>query len=156
MKYAARMNRTRNILVPIELGPQAELFLDYAVALATKLHAKLHLLHVAGQQVATTTESMAVAATTDDDTMEQRQHELELLAAARANQAPFGPTMLRVGDETRVILRTVNEVHADLVVMGTHGKRSGVSRLMLGSVAESVARGGHCPVLVLGAAQAAA
>ena len=149
------MNRTRNILVPIELGPQAELVLDYAVALATKLDAKLHLLHVAGP-LAEPEGSVAVAATTEDDNLEHCQHELELLAAARANQAPFGPTMLRVGDETRVILRTANEVHADLVVMGTHGQRRGVSRLLLGSVAESVARGGRCPVLVLGAAQAAA
>jgi universal stress protein A len=150
------MNRTRNILVPIELGPQAELILDYAVALAAKLHAKLHLLHVAGRPTAGSEGATAVAAGTDDDSLEHCQHELELLAAARASQAPFGPTMLRVGDETRIILRTVNEVHADLVVMGTHGKRSGVSRLLLGSVAESVARDGGCPVLVLGAAQAAA
>ncbi|MEO7731352.1 MAG: universal stress protein, partial [Kofleriaceae bacterium] len=143
------MNRTRNILVPIELGPQAELVLDYAVALATKLDAKLHLLHVAGRPLAESAGSVAATATTREDSLEQCQQELELLAAARANQAPFGPTMLRVGDETRVILRTANEVHADLVVMGTHGQRRGVSRLLLGSVAESVARGGHCPVLVL-------
>jgi nucleotide-binding universal stress UspA family protein len=149
------MTRSRNILVQIELGPQADLVLDYAVALAAKLDARLHLLHVAERPEGGAEAAVAVAETASDD-LEHCQQQLEQLAASRASEAPFGPTLLRVGDQARVILHTANEIHADLVVMATHGRRAGVSRLLLGSVAESVAQGGRFPVLVLGAAQAAA
>jgi nucleotide-binding universal stress UspA family protein len=45
-----------------------------------------------------------------------------------------------------VIVRTAREAHCDLIVMGTHG-RTGLSRLLKGSVAEEVARKAPCPVL---------
>jgi universal stress protein A len=92
--------------------------------------------------------SIAVAETAMDDLMMQWQQQLDLLAAARASKAPFAPTILRIGDPANVILELANELHAELVVMGTHGRR-GVSRLLLGSVAESVARSSPCPVLLL-------
>jgi nucleotide-binding universal stress UspA family protein len=52
------------------------------------------------------------------------------------------------GKVADVILRAIDDVEADLVVMGTHGRR-GLSRLMLGSVAEAVMRGAKCPVLTV-------
>jgi nucleotide-binding universal stress UspA family protein len=51
------------------------------------------------------------------------------------------------GPPAKEIARVARSVHADLVVVGTHGKH-GVKRLVLGSVAEEVLRGAHCPVLV--------
>jgi nucleotide-binding universal stress UspA family protein len=48
-----------------------------------------------------------------------------------------------------VLLRAACEFEADLIVMGTHGRR-GVRRLVLGSVAEAVLREARCPVLVVG------
>jgi nucleotide-binding universal stress UspA family protein len=54
--------------------------------------------------------------------------------------------VLQEGSPTEVILRTAEEVHADLIVMGTHG-RTGLGRLLLGSVAEAVLRQAPCPVL---------
>jgi len=148
VNQSRRMNLPRNILVPVELGTHAGPVLDYAVALANKLDAKLHLLHVASRPLIGSEVSIAVAESAMDDLMEQWQQQLELLAAARASAAPFGPTILRVGDPANVILEIAHELHADLLVMGTHGRR-GVSRLLLGSVAESVARSSECPVLLL-------
>lgn len=142
------MHLPRTILVPIEIGSHAEPVLDYAVALAAKLDAKLHLLHVAtppliGFEVSTAVTEIAMA-----DLMAQLQQQIDLLAAARASKAPFGPTLLRVGDAASVIVQAAAELHADLIVMGTHGRR-GIARLVLGSVAEQVARNSHCPVLLL-------
>ncbi len=142
------MNLPRNILVPVELGSHAAPVLDYAVALAAKLDAKLHLLHVASRPLIGSEVSIAVAETAMGDLMAQWQQQLDLLVAARASKAPFAPTMLRVGDPANVIVEVANELHADLLVMGTHGRR-GVARLLLGSVAESVARSSDCPVLLL-------
>ncbi|MFC0398327.1 universal stress protein [Paraburkholderia rhizosphaerae] len=46
------------------------------------------------------------------------------------------------------IQHAAHECHADLIVMGTHGRR-GFQRLVLGSVAEQVVRGATCPVLLV-------
>jgi universal stress protein A len=48
----------------------------------------------------------------------------------------------------KVIKDAIDSTHADLVVMGNHG-RSGLSRLLMGSVAEYVVRYAHCPVLTV-------
>lgn len=51
-------------------------------------------------------------------------------------------------DIAPAILRTANDYHADLLVMGTHGRR-GIKRLFLGSVAEQLVREAHIPVLLV-------
>jgi hypothetical protein len=52
------------------------------------------------------------------------------------------------GDAVEAILRVAQEVRADLLVMGTHG-RTGLGRLLMGSVAEQVVRKAACPVLTV-------
>ena len=56
--------------------------------------------------------------------------------------------MLRRGYAPEGIVETAEEVGCDLIVMGTHG-RTGFSRLLMGSVAESVLPKATCPVLVV-------
>jgi nucleotide-binding universal stress UspA family protein len=55
-------------------------------------------------------------------------------------------TLILEGDPVDMILRAAEETHSDVIVMGTHG-RTGLGRLLLGSVAESVIRKAPCPVL---------
>jgi nucleotide-binding universal stress UspA family protein len=55
---------------------------------------------------------------------------------------------IRQGDPTDAIIAAVVDYGADLVVMSTHG-RSGLSHLLMGSIAEHVIRSVHCPVLVV-------
>ncbi len=55
--------------------------------------------------------------------------------------------VVRVGDPASEIVEWADEEGCDLVVVGTHG-RSGIPRLILGSVAERVVRQAHVPVLV--------
>jgi len=52
------------------------------------------------------------------------------------------------GDPVSEILRVAREMPADLIVMGTHG-RTGLERLLMGSVAEEVLRKATCPVLTV-------
>jgi nucleotide-binding universal stress UspA family protein len=52
------------------------------------------------------------------------------------------------GDPTREIVRLAREKECDLIVMGTHGW-TGLTRLLMGSVAEHVVRKAHCPVLTV-------
>ena len=64
--------------------------------------------------------------------------------------APDLPIDTRVekGDPADVILRTAVEVKCDIIFMGTHG-RTGLERLLMGSVAEKVMREANCSVLVV-------
>jgi nucleotide-binding universal stress UspA family protein len=52
------------------------------------------------------------------------------------------------GNAAPEILRVAEESHCDVIVLGTHG-RTGLARLLLGSVAEQVVRRASCPVLMV-------
>jgi nucleotide-binding universal stress UspA family protein len=70
-------------------------------------------------------------------------------AAGELKAAGFNAKGRVVEAETRSgILDQASEWHADLIVVGSHG-RKGLQRFMLGSVAESVARGAYCSVLIV-------
>lgn len=57
-------------------------------------------------------------------------------------------TDVQIGDVTMNILDTATEWHADLIVLGAHGKRN-IQKLLMGSVAQSVARQAKCSVLIV-------
>ena len=56
--------------------------------------------------------------------------------------------VVRIGLNHEVILEAHEKLGADLIVMGTHGQ-TGMMSLLMGSVAEKVARGAKCPVLMV-------
>jgi nucleotide-binding universal stress UspA family protein len=55
---------------------------------------------------------------------------------------------LRQGDPANEILRVAQEIPCDIIVLGMHG-RTGLGRLLMGSVAEQVVRRAPCPVLTV-------
>jgi nucleotide-binding universal stress UspA family protein len=74
------------------------------------------------------------------------------LAGARGTTSEPGKvswsTHVRVAEPAEAIVNLATELRTDLVVLGTHG-RSGLERLLLGSVAEAVVRRAPCPILVV-------
>jgi universal stress protein A len=142
------MTIPRNILVPIALDESAPQVLDYAVALATRLDARLHVVHVVPWPLLGAEIPITVTETAMDEVMADKQELLDRLLAPYAAKPPLASAALRKGDARTVIVAVAQELRADLIAMGTHGRR-GVSRLVLGSVAESVARAAPCPVLLI-------
>lgn len=143
------MTLPTNILVPTDFSETANRALDYAVALAAKLDARIHVLHVIEIPVLGVPElGVALASTTIDSVVREGQAELDRAVEERRNQANFGEVVLRTGDTRDTIRHVAEEVHADLIVMGTHGRR-GVSRALLGSIAEMTVRTAPCPVLTV-------
>ncbi|HTR50371.1 MAG TPA: universal stress protein [Kofleriaceae bacterium] len=142
------MKLPKTILVPTDFSPNAEQALDYAVALAAKLDAKVHVLNVIGAPMLGAELGLVVTQSMIDDLLRDNRAALDKAIAARVGKAAFGPAHLEVGDVRSVIERVRSELGADLIVMGTQGRR-GVKRLLLGSVAESVARTAACPVLLV-------
>ena len=137
------------ILCPTDLSERAEPAIDYACELATKLGATLHFVHVLGVPMMGVPElGLAVTATTIDSMVVEQQTALDNLARSKAGMATIGQALLRTGDSKDVINQTAIELGADLIVIGTHG-RTGLSRALLGSVAESIVRTAPCPVLTV-------
>lgn len=140
----------KNILVPTDMSPHAEAALDYACELAGKLGATVHLVNVIGIPALGVPElGMAVTSSMIDSLIADNQKALDELAARKRSQGcNIGQILLKTGDARDAIDQTAAEIGADLIVMGTHGRR-GVSRALLGSVAETVVRTAPCPVLTI-------
>src|SRR5690349_12288709 len=95
----AAMNLPKNILVPVDFSPFSGHALDYAVALATKLGAKVHLVNVVGfPPVGVPELGVALAASIIEDTVRANQVELAKLADARRGSGTIGEVMVRTGD----------------------------------------------------------
>lgn len=137
----------KNILVPTDLSEGGEQALDYACELARTLGATVHVLNVIGISALGVPElGVAMTSSMLDSLVEDNQAALDALVARKRSLAPIGQVLLRTGDARDVINHTASELGADLIVMSTHGRR-GVSRALLGSVAETVVRTAPCPVL---------
>lgn len=139
----------RKILVPVDFSPSSEQALDYALALAAKLDATVHVLNVIPIPAHGVPElGIALTSSVIDEIVRDNQAALDKLVAARAGKAKLAEPLLRTGDARDMILHTIEEVGADLVIMATHGRR-GVVRALLGSVTEMVVRVSPVPVLTV-------
>jgi nucleotide-binding universal stress UspA family protein len=143
------MSLPTKILVPTDFSAPAEIALDYAIELAQKLNASVHVLHVyevpamlvpdaPGIITADTVTAIENASRTALDQLMQRK---------RANGRRI-ESHLKYGDPRTMLELTASELGADLICMGTHGRR-GLSRVLLGSVAEYTVRTAKIPVLTL-------
>ena len=82
---------------------------------------------------------------------EAAKQQFEAALVALRKQRPGATGILRNGVPWQEILAAIDETHADLVVMGTHGRR-GIAHALLGSVAEKTVRMSTVPVLTIRAA----
>lgn len=81
---------------------------------------------------------------------EQRKQKVKEFLAQKLGEMGYKEVQIEVaiGDPSTEIIDCAKEIDSDLIVMPSHG-RKGVSRFLLGSVAERVVRLSHCPVLIL-------
>jgi nucleotide-binding universal stress UspA family protein len=134
------MIRIRKILYPTDFSPYSNQAYFHAVALAEKHNATLTVLYVYVP---------GVSGLGTPGTVVDRHYWQDLLEQIR----PIDPTIpvhhvLLEGDPATEIVRYATDAGMDLIVMGTHG-RTGLERLLMGSVAEKVMRESTCSVLVV-------
>ena len=143
------MTLPRTILVATDFSEHADHALAYAAELAERLDARLHLVHAISVPVLGIPEmGIAYGSMIMESTVKESQDALAALADRYRARAPVANTHLEVGDARDVIDRIAEAIGADLIVIGTHGRR-GVRRMLLGSVAEAVVRSAPCPVLTI-------
>lgn len=140
---------SKRILVPIDGSSQSQTALEYAVS--EHPDASFIVLHVVNpSQMAYATDPSGMDYWGDwYDNAQDRAG--EILEEAERVVETAGATVasaIELGSPARVIVNYAEDNDVDLIVMGSHG-RSGVSRILLGSVAETVVRRAPCPVTVV-------
>jgi universal stress protein A len=144
---AAMIQLFRKILCPIDFSEHSLAALDLAVKVVQQNDAKLYLLNVAPVPAgAAGFQPVPLDAYPFHE--KDRQEELVKLAPERIPAAVRYETLVISGDPAERVLETTRGLAADLIVIGTHG-RKGVSHLVLGSVAERVVRESKAPVLTV-------
>jgi nucleotide-binding universal stress UspA family protein len=134
----------RTILHPTDFSEQSRYALRTTCALARDSGARVVILHVA--QPPTFAYAEGVIPPEPEEHLEEAR--AQLLQFDVPDPRVRAERRLEEGDPVTAILRVAREVGADLIVMGTHGRR-GLGRLLLGSVAELVVRRAACPVLTV-------
>ena len=134
----------RTILHPNDYSAHSEEAFHLACALARDYHARLIVLHIAHLSPINLDDAFSEALA--------ERYRKTLEDNVRHLQAKGFPAEMEHFDNARdpatVILQHAADCNADLIIMGTHG-RSGVARLLMGSVAEYVLRRAPCPVVTV-------
>ncbi|HEY5994650.1 MAG TPA: universal stress protein [Gallionellaceae bacterium] len=141
----------QRIMVPVDGSETSRKALQEAIKLAQLFHARLKLVHVVENARVFDAEGMVdyaalrEVATKGGEMILSRAKEMAQQAGITAETA-----LLEAGGDRNenVIVSDARQWLAELIVIGTHG-RSGISRLLFGSVAEGVVRGATMPVLLI-------
>jgi nucleotide-binding universal stress UspA family protein len=140
------MLNIRSILVAADFSARSEDAFRAACALARDYRARLIVLHVAIPPPLVTPGELQKALQRPDGYRAELEGRLRQVYAA---DSPAGVEYwVQDGDPAVEILGVAREAHCDLIVMGTHG-RTGLGRLLMGSVAEKVVRQAACSVLTV-------
>jgi nucleotide-binding universal stress UspA family protein len=138
------MIQIANVLCPVDFSEFSRHALDHAAAIAGWYEARLTILHVFQNRPAMDLPPMIL----EDRERECLVGRLHELVAPLPRNLPLELSVREASDIHREILAQAESVRADLLVIGSHG-RSGVDRLLLGSVAEKVIRRTRRPVMVV-------
>ena len=141
------------ILVPLDGSFFAERALEPAILIAQKFEASLVLLRVFTPELEPVSAGMSLQYPELSHSHEQIECEIaeSYLRSTRAQWLGMGvpmSTRVMTGSAPEMILDAAAQTGAELIVMSTHG-RTGLRRLLYGSVAEAVLRGTRLPVLLI-------
>jgi nucleotide-binding universal stress UspA family protein len=138
------------ILVPTDFSAASDAALEFAKTIARTFGASLHLLHVFEDPVAAGfTEVYApLPSDTRAALLEDAHTQLANRLSAEDRDRFRATTEVVSGLSAMAIIEYAQDQHIDLIVIGTHG-RTGLSHLLMGSVAERVVRLAPCPVLTV-------
>lgn len=130
-----------NIMVPIDFSEQSRHALEHAASLARESGATLLVVHVKEPPHYFPPTGSGIYA--DPNHTKEGKRLADFVPRGLGVHCEY---QIRIGDPADEIVKVVEDEDVDLIVMGTHG-RSGISRMLMGSVAEAVVRQAPCPVL---------
>lgn len=134
----------QRVVVPVDFSEESLAAVDAALEIAAG-PSSIHVVHVLPELVVI---EPSVAWATIDDEDRVRNTEQQLRDAFQSEKYRGIVVKVLVGDPGHSIADYAQEESADLIVLPSHG-RTGLKRMLIGSVAERVVRLAHCPVLVI-------
>jgi universal stress protein A len=141
----------KRILAPTDFSPHSQRAVRYACALAEKFGAELHLVHVLSEIIPAGPDPLLMPVMPPQfyEENEGRAKETlqQILDPAWGRPASVA-TAVRWGSPVEAVVDYAREEEIELVVIATHG-RTGLSHVLLGSVAERIVREAPCPVLTI-------
>lgn len=142
------MFRAKTILVAVDFSETTDRAVDMALELAAPFDGKVILLHAYEIPALGFPDGVLVASSEIVSRISSSaQTALREVVEKHKGRVPM-ETLLRTGVAYETINQVADEVNADLILIGTHGRR-GLARALLGSVAENVIRTSTRPVLVV-------
>jgi len=143
-----RSRKLRTILVPVDFSVPSRAALDYAIRLARDYGGSLVVLHVLDPLLAAGRLDSARLRQLKSSSRGEAAKKLRALSRELVQSGVRTELFLRNGPATDTIVAFAIAMKTDLIIMGSQG-RTGLSRLLIGSVAERVVRHAPCPVLVV-------
>lgn len=139
-----------SILVPIDFSIHSKNALKYAVPLAEKFKASLHLVYVVEPTIypADLGFGQVVLPGVEEELREKGGEELQTLMEKEIGGRVKSSCAVRTGNPHQEILREAEELGVAMIVVATHG-HSGVEHMLFGSTADRVVRNAKCPVLTV-------
>jgi nucleotide-binding universal stress UspA family protein len=140
----------KNVLFATDFSATSEAALPYATAICRRFGSTLHAAHVLSEAsllLMTGGVDYVSMGTIYEDAQSEAKEKLDQISA-RLEGIPHR-NYVRHGQVWKSLAGIIDENQIDLVVVGTHG-RSGLGKLLLGSVAEDILRHAPCPVLTVG------
>ncbi|NTU90690.1 MAG: universal stress protein [Chlorobiaceae bacterium] len=137
----------KSILCPLDFSDASKNAFRYACEFAKSMGSKIHLLHIVEPRPMAADMSLAYIPVEEDLEKAAREDIEPLVADARAKGIDVQADVM-IGIPVDVILQQITEFDVSLLIMGSHGK-TGLSRLLMGSVAEGVVRKAGIPVLIV-------
>ena len=145
------MLEIRTILVPTDFSKHSEPALRYACGLAERMGSALHVLHVLSEVMPVGPDPMLAPVLPPEffrETEEASRQALADLLDPAWGKPTAVESSVRWGNPVDVIVDHATSLGTDLIVIATHG-RTGLSHVLLGSVAERIIREAPCPVLTV-------
>jgi len=149
------MASVQKILCAVDFSESSPLVAEYAATLAAATKAEILCIYIAPSLAEYVGFNVPQAAldTFVGDVVTSAGTTMDDFLAAHFKGLPAKGLVL-AGYPAEEILAAAEEQHADMIVMGTHG-RTGFDRIIFGSVAEKVVKSATCPVLTINAHEAA-
>src|SRR5579862_6754359 len=138
-----------NIVAATDFSPCSMTAVRLAVTMARRRQAALTRLHT-GEPLRVDVMAAPLIGGWEAEMAKAAEEELEARASELRKSGLVVDVQVQLGSAVQSILDSAKASHAELIVIGTHGRR-GAARLFLGSCAEGVVRASTCPVLVTGA-----
>ncbi len=138
------MFKIHTILCPFDFSDASRKAVRYAHEFAVTMRAQIFLLNVVDIPI----ESILNNVQLDEDLEKSALENLDVVKNELLSEGLMVESAVKIGDPAEVIIDQAAKLDVNLIIMGSHGKK-GLSRLIMGGVAEMVLRKADCPVLIV-------